>query len=264
MSEVLRETKKNRKGVAISTNLDYLTHIHSNIEMIYVKKGSSTAYYNGREFKLKSGDFFTVFPNQIHSYEKSENGIYYVMIVNPYDLLQYESVFFDNLPESPLLNGNTPEGEKTAMFIQTFHSEVDDADGDIIADYLTLIFGKLLKMYTLIGNKTNIDRISEVLNYCIKNHNTEISLTSTAQALNLSKSYLSYIFGKKLSVNFCDYINSLRVNDAKKLLESEKYTVAEIADMTGFNTIRTFNSAFLKNTGVSPTAYRKSLKNAKN
>ena len=66
MSEVLRETKKNRKSVAISTNLDYLTHIHSDIEMIYVKSGAAVAYYNGKEYKLNTGDFFTVFPNQIH------------------------------------------------------------------------------------------------------------------------------------------------------------------------------------------------------
>jgi AraC-like DNA-binding protein len=60
-------------------------------------------------------------------------------------------------------------------------------------------------------------------------------------------------------MNFCDYINSLRLAEAEKILNNKSYTITEIAGMSGFSTIRTFNRAFLKKYGISPSAYRKQL-----
>jgi len=60
--------------------------------------------------------------------------------------------------------------------------------------------------------------------------------------------------------NFSDYINSLRVDEAKKLLKNadfEAYTIVAIGLECGFNSKSTFYTAFKKFTGQTPTAYRK-------
>jgi hypothetical protein len=66
------------------------------------------------------------------------------------------------------------------------------------------------------------------------------------------------LFGDILNVKFTDYVNSLRISEACRLLRATDHSVTEIASMAGFGTLRTFNRAFIKRMGVSPSNYRKS------
>ena len=60
----------------------------------------------------------------------------------------------------------------------------------------------------------------------------------------------------KLHIGFNDYINSLRVSNACKHLLNSDRSVTEISEIVGFNTLRTFNRAFFKQMGVTPSQYR--------
>ena len=69
--------------------------------------------------------------------------------------------------------------------------------------------------------------------------------------------------GSKLQIGFNDYINSLRVSNACKHLVKSERSITEISEMVGFNTLRTFNRAFIKQTGMTPSKYRSQKKNEK-
>ncbi len=86
-----------------------------------------------------------------------------------------------------------------------------------------------------------------------------LSLEKLAEELHLSTSKLSMLVNQYSQQNFSDYINSMRVEDAKKLLASsdfEAYTIVSIGLECGFNSRSTFYSAFKKFTGQTPSAYR--------
>lgn len=86
------------------------------------------------------------------------------------------------------------------------------------------------------------------------------TLETLATDLDLSKSHLSRIINAELKTTFSDYINLLRVNEAKRyLLEHEfsNYTLLAIGLEAGFNSKTTFNSAFKKFTGMTPSAFKK-------
>ena len=57
-------------------------------------------------------------------------------------------------------------------------------------------------------------------------------------------------------MGFNDYINSIRVSNACKYLTKSDRSVTEISDLVGFNTMRTFNRAFQKQMGMTPSEYR--------
>lgn len=57
-------------------------------------------------------------------------------------------------------------------------------------------------------------------------------------------------------MGFTEYINELRVSQACMYLMEGEYNITKIALMSGFNTPRTFNRAFLKQTGMTPRTYR--------
>lgn len=87
-----------------------------------------------------------------------------------------------------------------------------------------------------------------------------LSLDKLSEELNISTGKLSSLINQYSGKNFSDYINSLRVEDAKKLLANpdfETYTIVSIGLECGFNSKSTFYTAFKKFTGQTPTAYRK-------
>ena len=87
-----------------------------------------------------------------------------------------------------------------------------------------------------------------------------LSLEKLAEEMKASVSSLSKLINTQSNKNFPDYINALRVEEAKKLLSDasfEAYTIVSIGLECGFNSKSTFYSAFKKFTGQTPTQYRK-------
>lgn len=88
----------------------------------------------------------------------------------------------------------------------------------------------------------------------------ELSLQVLAEKLSVTPHHLSQILNEKLNKGFSDYINTYRIEEAKKLLTdagSEHRKILTIAFDVGFNTKAAFNYAFKKYTNMTPTQYRK-------
>ena len=86
----------------------------------------------------------------------------------------------------------------------------------------------------------------------------ELGLPELAQEMNISSHDLSYLLNEGFGVNFFQFINSYRVEEAKQLMLSEKYrhlNILGIAYNAGFNSKTTFNTAFKKETGLSPSQF---------
>jgi AraC-like DNA-binding protein len=90
----------------------------------------------------------------------------------------------------------------------------------------------------------------------------ELVLSQLAQQLGISANYLSQIINEQLEVNFYDFINGYRVEEAKRLMGNtgqEKLNILSIALDSGFNSKSAFYTAFKKATSMTPTQYRKTL-----
>ena len=88
-----------------------------------------------------------------------------------------------------------------------------------------------------------------------------LSLDAICEELDTSTSSLSKLVNSHAGENFADYINRLRVEQAKKLLsdhEFSSYTIVSIGLECGFNSKSTFYTAFKKFTKQTPTQYRNS------
>src|SRR5690625_350584 len=91
--------------------------------------------------------------------------------------------------------------------------------------------------------------------------NDNLSSEATAENLGINQSYLSRLIKSELKTSFNDYVNKLRVEEAKKHLinpDFKHYTLVSIGLEAGFNSKSTFNKCFKKFTGMSPSEYRKS------
>jgi len=87
-----------------------------------------------------------------------------------------------------------------------------------------------------------------------------IGLQELAQKLSIPPHDLSQVLNTTLEQNFFDFINSYRIEESKKIFSedpSNKKTILEILYESGFNSKSVFNIAFKKQTGLTPTQFRK-------
>ncbi len=90
---------------------------------------------------------------------------------------------------------------------------------------------------------------------------SNITLTSMAELLEISPGYLSQWINTNFGLHFNDFINSHRIAQAERMLldpSYDNYTIHGIALESGFNTKSSFYRAFKKLTGLTPTEFIKS------
>ena len=72
-------------------------------------------------------------------------------------------------------------------------------------------------------------------------------------------SHLSHFFAEKLHINFRRFINAIRIDKAKMLMRDPQLTLTQIAFTCGYENMRTFRRAFIRETGELPAAYMRAL-----
>ena len=90
----------------------------------------------------------------------------------------------------------------------------------------------------------------------------DLSIANLANELSVLPKHLSQVINEFFNKNFFDFINDYRIREAKSQLAESmqtKKTVLEILYDTGFNSKSSFNKAFRKSTGITPTEYRKKV-----
>ncbi len=87
----------------------------------------------------------------------------------------------------------------------------------------------------------------------------DLSLGGLAQMLQTSTHHLSFVLNQRLGMSFYDLINERRVREVQRCLRDPAYarqSILEIALDAGFASKATFNAAFRKHAGTTPSAYR--------
>jgi len=91
--------------------------------------------------------------------------------------------------------------------------------------------------------------------------NSDLNLVILADLMETSPHILSYVINTGFNVNFPQFVNRFRVEKAKELLQNKtlanKLTIMGIAFESGFNSKTVFNTAFKKQTGKTPSQFKK-------
>ncbi|RIA08534.1 AraC family transcriptional regulator [Flavobacteriaceae bacterium MAR_2010_72] len=109
------------------------------------------------------------------------------------------------------------------------------------------------KKYTDIEGK----RIREVIEFTMSHFNEDISLESVSNVATMTKNAFCKYFKKRTNKTYFTFLNELRIENACKLLMSEKdLPIGTIADQCGFNNISNFNRQFKYIKGQTPHQFR--------
>ncbi len=135
-------------------------------------------------------------------------------------------------------------GEKSSLF-------------DII-EYLKRVLSDLSNTHFGRTTKSTMER---VVQYICSNYNRELRLEQLATIFGYNSAYLGKVFHQYTGENFNNYLDRIRITEAKRLLALDEYKVYEVAEMVGYTNINYFHNKFKKYVGVSPLSYKRQSKN---
>lgn len=243
-------------------------HVHDSYELLYLYSGERCFFINDRTFKMQAGDLCLIHPNVLHR-ATSEGcpeceGI----------LLYFHERFLS--PNQPLhelfsiddIYVTLPVYERTVveeLFQKMLHEYKTREPG-----YTLNLQGLTLQLLALLGRwlkkhqakdihfpSPMHQKISEIARYINHHYQEDLSLESLAHRFYISPSYLSKIFKRVTNFTLIEYLNNVRVKEAKRLLLETEKKVVEIAEEVGFGSITHFGRVFKEITGHPPAYYRK-------
>ena len=243
---------------------DVHAHWHSEIEVLMVIGGEITVGVSSEIYYLAPGDCLIIPSGTTHYiHSKYALGRASILIFSP-------SIFADNNDalnayDVPLITRELGLGRFQELY-ESIRSEISHADEGymlVIKSLLGLLSGwiiRILKNEKSIkqqlpfhDRKTDLERLFK---YIEDNFTKKVNLDEAAQILHFNKSYFCRYFKKHTGMNFVEFINSMRVQEAKSLLASTNSSVMEIAFKCGFTNVRTFNREFKRIVGMTATKYK--------
>ncbi len=238
----------------------YPMQFHTHAEIIYVISGTVTMTIDGERRTLKEGQLSICFPYSMHEYEKSPDSKMLLVLFSASATGIFEQDLLTKKPVTPYVEDATAI-YGTLCKITEF-KEKGEGYEKIAMAYLCAAVGEILSHLSLFDIESkDTGTIQKILIYCTENfRDCDMCLDKVAGNLFISRSYISKIFAKKLKCNFREYINSLRVSEAKTQLSGTDFKIIDIMENCGFKNQSSFNRVFSEECGVTPREYRKQKK----
>jgi AraC-like DNA-binding protein len=110
--------------------------------------------------------------------------------------------------------------------------------------------------YTQEKSMHKVNLVEQVKAFIHENYMKPVSLDQAAGVVYITSSYLSRLFSEVEGCGFANYVARVRINEAKKLLQSRRYKIYEIADIVGYKSFKHFLKVFKELEGITPAQYR--------
>ena len=232
-------------------------NIHKHFELFYVIDGSVIVDSSCGQEELKKGDYALILSSKIHA------------VYTPVHSKIYNVIFSGDLvhPFTKKVSGMVAECTKFKcnQSVNNFlHEQLfipnKELDWYSVKASLYSLLGEYRKQVPI--KKFNLDDgdlIYCILNYIEENFRDGLTLSQIAKELGYERHYLSRYFHSCISMNFSRFVNLYKVAAATDMLQNKKYSMTDVAMLSGFQSIRNFNRIYLEMTGRTPLQTAKGL-----
>lgn len=251
-----REFYINRWGYVLNWPL----HLHSHIELIYVRRGTIEITIGSQQQIMREGDFAVAFPNCIHGYQsvpESGSADIWFYVALPSMLGDYSDKILHGTPRCPFVSREFVSADAFTALEMLRHQKTV-YHRDVTKAYLQIVMACLWPQLQVspTGSQQQ-DLPSRVLQYVTQHFRESITAESTAKEMGVTKNHLSRVFSTKLHMGFPQYLHFLRMEQARELLRHTDRSVLDILYDCGYDSPRTFNRVFQEMCGCSPREYRR-------
>ena len=254
----------------------YQAHWHSYGEFLLVGPGKTNIYMvNQKTYEMVEGDFLLVWPMEMHAIIDADrkeslviqfsnafiNSLFdlqrimhfyrdlHVVCINAHpELVAKLRALADRMKEIWLAAGTDRE-LRCCMLLMEFMLTLDAYREELAPElgsgdpysYTDSVMRRIIMVTDYIKNNLTADDLSQ---------------GAMAEKAGISKDYFSRIFRSVTGMNYSKWLNMIRLEKATELLADKKMTLTEIAMLSGFQSISSFNRVFRAEKGMSPGEYR--------
>lgn len=251
-------------------------HWHKETELVYVLSGSVRMVINDVLYALGPGDMAVVLGGDTHSYFQTYDHERVVVMFAP-------ELFEDGDELRLIQKGMKGISRVSTQWAEAHQRQVRDIfqslislnDTDALGRNLS-IRARLYDLVVLLANGFEQDatqrdtqeksaqaamlaNLEKAFLYVERNFSNHIDLQSAADELGFTTSYFARFFKRFTGITFMEYLTAYRVGRVQRLLAERRMNVTQIAEATGFASVKTFNRVFKAHTGMSPREYQKSI-----
>lgn len=238
-------------------------HSHYFTELFYVIQGKGSFIIEKSTFPVKADDLIIVNANVQHTeVSNDEHPLEYIA-------LGIEGLQFKNGEDEAEYSVHNYRDYKHEIlfYLKTLVQEVENNDEDnalVCKNLLEVLIVNMMRRTkkNLVAAPTQ--KITKeclfIENYILSHYSEDITLDTLASLTFMNKYYLVHTFKKYKGTSPINFLIEKRVQEAKNLLGTTDYSIAQISDIVGFSSQSYFAQTFRKLTNLSPLQYRKKCK----
>lgn len=270
--------KKINVSKKIDINFSDTMHWHPYIEILVSLYDNNEVTINFTKHVLKTNDLVIIYPGDLHSLDHvAENA--FILVQFPLDLLMIMSEFNSNFS---VLNQyhcikydpSNIDADRMIFLIkelpELYYS--DTLFNEVRMYSLLLEFFVKLGQYCVNAKKEEFSGdanteyksnklITEACLYISQNCTKSLTLDDISHHIGVSKYHFSHLFKKYTNMTFIDFLTTERIKRAEFLILNPKAHIVDIAFDSGFSSVSSFNRAFKKIKGISPSEFRETQSN---
>lgn len=244
-------------------------HWHVEYEMIIVKKGRLKLILDGKSFYVNEGESAFISGGVVHG-GMPEECEYYCIVFDLAALFKDVALCSKSvaifLTNADCFTGVYGAERKQSAIMREILYSMQNRDNGYDLNVIGLLW-KLLGAFVsepVISegeqiNKSQRQKLKDVLSYIRKNIDKNITLEELAQVSGMSPRYFCRVFKSMTGRTPIEYVNYYRIETASQMLITTGESVTDIALNCGFNDMSYFSKMFKKLKGISPSKFRQAL-----
>jgi len=246
----------------ITDSEDEHVHDHDFFEIFYISDGSITHCINGGKDELTIGDACLICPNVTHTFKRHGACTHRDFIISrtlAKSVCEFiDAEFFANLKSKGFVKFRINPDD--VLFVErTITSFMQNLDISKHKNYEKILTSTLFGFaYLFLHEESNSSLFKSL---CIQAITTHLIKKDAIELIRKDLGYNKYYLCKKFKAAFgctlVEYLNTQKLSQARYLLVTTNYKVAEICDKVGFESTPYFNKLFTAEYGSTPAKYRK-------
>lgn len=275
---VFEDGKKFNVSRTVNTGINDQVHWHPYVEVLLSLSDGNKAAVNFNGHDLRVNDIVVIYPGELHSVYSREDDSW-LIIQFPLELLtalgELNSVVSrfarrHYVRYDPISLGSERMVTGIKQIAELYYSQLNFKETKMYACMLNF-FADLGEYWTNAENaegtesggaqQESLKLMAEACLYITDHCGHPLTLEDVARHVGISRSHFSHLFKRYTNMTFVDYLTTERVRRAEAISMDPSRHITDIAFEAGFSSISTFNRAFRKVKGVSPSEFREKLIN---
>lgn len=268
----------NNFNVSRALDIRYLKRIHWHpfVEILVSLTDGNVVEINFTQYDMGINDIVLICPGDLHTIQQGSEASFLIIQFSS-DML---SILHELSSHSALIfrhrylqyNPSDAESDRLVLLMKEFAAESDSHT----AFRQVRMYSILLRFFENLGQRCirlqeedNIDmanlqpkatrQMAEACMYVAQNCKNPLTLEDISLHMGISKSHFSHLFKQYTNMTFVDFLTAERIKQAQAMFLNPNALVVDIAFDSGFSSISSFNRAFKKITGMSPSEFRKTM-----